>query len=176
VRGICFSFALLANAVLAYSQSGPPRPTVFQPWPEEPTEFRGIKFGSTESQARAVANIQQCRDVRSDRFCVWAVPVKDFSFTVFLIFVDGKFASATGTFPQDRFADVRSLFVRTYGRPHTSAAMEMQYQEIGWMGKGAEVSLKATGGPEGSGHFSVETAEYSKKSMRDQDAKQAGRK
>lgn len=167
VRQVRLCIVLLALPLSEYSQVAP------SPWPKEPTGFIGIKFGSTESQARAVRNIQRCLDGPSYRTCILIVPFGDFNATVFLMFDNGKFASAEGTFPAERFSDMRDRFIETYGRPQSSSSAET----VGWLGHTAMVVLGVgrvgtTGPLRGLGKFSVGTIEFGNKLTRDRKAPQ----
>jgi hypothetical protein len=154
------SILLLAGTIPACAQTGERIPT----WTQEPDGFKGVKFGSTEAEAKTATSIPlRCLSVKSERACMMVVPVGSFNMEVLLQFVADKFTKAVGTFPSDSFSDVRDIFFEKYGKPHNVTEETLQngmgaqfHQEhYGWRGKLCLITLSKYGSSPDEGLFSL---------------------
>ena len=144
-------------------------------WPQEPTAFRGIPWGSSEKDAKAITNTnfrcfnnQTEMSVGTERICNASFMLDPVGMTVLLIFSDGKFVSTVGDFNSDDYTTVRTVFVEKYGPPTTTSnsavktrmGVEYQQEQLTWVGPNIHIKLSRFGSEATEGSFIISTQEY----------------
>jgi hypothetical protein len=138
--------------------------TTTHPWPQEPTGFKNVTFGSSRKVAREIIHFRlgECPRFESSP-CSMKIDGGGFIMTAFLQFDDKKFSEALGSFPSDHYLEVREIFVSRYGPPHNVQASEVQnlvggqfkQETLRWNGQRASVTLMRYGSTVTDGVFFV---------------------
>ena len=153
---------LIALSILIAFGGSPQTPT--KPWPQEPTGFKSVPFGSSRKEARSILHFKMGDCPRFENtLCTLKIDAVGFTLTAYLKFSDKQFVEAVGTFPSENYSDVRDMFVSMYGPPQDTKESEVQNglgatfkQEIlHWNGSRAFVMLGRYGSTVTGGMFAV---------------------
>jgi hypothetical protein len=111
---------IIAAALLAVA------PLCAQSWPEEPDGFKGVQFGADPKQARPALKAMGCSVPYRGHYCKAVIEGGGFVITGFLIFHDTGFIKASGSFPPENYEDMRAIFIKKYGNPHSARQSVLQ--------------------------------------------------
>jgi hypothetical protein len=132
---------------------------------QEPNEFKGIRFGATQQQARSVIPSLRCDagNAKVPPFCALEFGVGNFSMAGFLTFENAGFTTAAGSFPSEHYNDVKQAFVDKYGPPlrvetaivKNSIGASFENESLFWRGSHATVVISRFGSDLSEGSFMV---------------------
>lgn len=89
-----------------------------EPWNLEPKDFRGVPFGSTLAEAKAILGRYNSHPPAcSPTGCFQRFYVGDVETSQWFTFRDEKLVSVRITFPVDAYEMLRGVFVERYGQP-----------------------------------------------------------
>jgi hypothetical protein len=98
-----------------------PAPTVAKQVPHEPTTFKGLKYGMTLEEAKAVAHLTNCRTYTTLGVC--SLPTELLKFRV--TFEKNKSGwglyGLSATFPTEDLDEVEQAFTAKYGPPKSTS-------------------------------------------------------
>jgi len=146
--------------------------TPTNPWPQEPTGFKNLPFGSSRKVAASFLHLNTGSLLRPklddcSRFentpCVLTIDAGGFKLTVYLQFANKAFADAVGSFPSENYPAVREMFISLYGPPQDVKESDVQnriggtfkQETLHWNGNHAYVTLSHYGSTVTNGSFGV---------------------
>jgi hypothetical protein len=114
-------------------------------WPEEPADFKGLKFGMGLSEARKTAGLKDCNSFEH----TWECRIHTDLITFDVIFADGRLDSITGDFTASDFDQLEEVFASKYGKPsrandtilQNAFGGAFQQRELRWDGKVMNIQL-----------------------------------
>lgn len=125
------------------------------PWPQEPTDFRKVPFGSSPSELEATLKAASCRTLNGRFGCIYQGTIGDVSTSEIYLFdaTKTKMERVLITFPSDKYSFVRDVFVERYGQPLTSkvepyktrGGAEFENEALAWLGEAMLVTLDRYG-------------------------------
>jgi hypothetical protein len=153
---LCFGLILCS---LAVGQT--PNDAKRKAWPQEPEDFKGLKFGMTVEEVRKFMPFGQyaCSSMDGEYFCRY--PSDPFVF--WITFKAGKFTSLTGDFEPSMFGVLEEAFTSKYGKPQDAenstvqnrAGATFQQRELTWTGDTFTIRLERYGSKVTEGFLSV---------------------
>jgi hypothetical protein len=120
-------------------------------WENEPDNFRGITFGSTEDDVKNIIPGIDCKDTKSGRSCY--DPYYKIGETItgcLLTLNEGKLSSVNIVFKSDDYDNIKFTFIEKYGKPmksvnydiKTRAGVKQKNNKLLWYGDKLIVSLQ----------------------------------
>jgi hypothetical protein len=134
-------------------------------WKEEPTEFKGVKFGSLQRDIASTATIpvNSCTKISgTDSLCHSVMDAGKFKILVTFMFHDEKMQSVLAEFPARNFSDIAELLQVKYGVAHLEDKGDLY-----WTGKGVDVTAVRQGTSADTGVFAIEINQAAKKQADD---------
>ena len=113
-----------------------PAPAPPPEWTKEPDSFRGIKFLSSEAEARSQIKTEECKEVDGLKSCYFTFKLGSTFVQGFLSFEADSFVQARGLFSVENTSPVRSVFEEKYGAPSV-----IDGQVWCWIGKTVSIDL-----------------------------------
>jgi hypothetical protein len=176
-------------------------------WLKEPDGFKGLKFGSTEEEFRKAFGVypkpsefgytvlDDCRNNIHDeaewnlahhlaeapklrnRTCFYRIQVGTFALLTDFDFTDDHLRRVMGTFDPGYFADVKDIFIDTYGAPHsdeqsvvqTQMGARLKQETLSWYGKKMALVLATYSSRIDQGIFTLSMREDLDKERQKQD-------
>jgi hypothetical protein len=105
-------------------------------WTKEPDSFRGIKFLSSEAEARSQIKTEECKEVDGLKSCYFTFKLGSTFVQGFLSFEADSFVQARGLFSVENTSPVRSVFEEKYGAPSVKDGQVWR-----WIGKTVSIDL-----------------------------------
>src|SRR5262249_3007352 len=136
-------------------------------WSQEPDGFRGLKFGSSEAEAKRIYTLQLCINMEgesetSGRGCITEFTIGDTTISGLLQFDNDKFVYGTFDFSSDAFENIRAILVERYGQAVLSNSVvrnrmnaTFTNQQLKWNGKLVEVTLTKYAGDLEHSRFTI---------------------
>lgn len=149
-------------------------------WTNEPDGFKGVKFGSKQSDAGFISehecfhdghfedkclqpDAQRCsfREDLGTEHCERIVTLGAVGTTLTFSYRDDKLVEVFGDFESSNYRDIREIFIGAYGKPHqidrttvrTSVGATFPDETLYWGGKKAEITLSEHIGEITNGSF-----------------------
>ena len=113
-----------------------PAPAPPPEWTKEPDSFRGIKFLSSEAEARSQIKTEECKEVDGLKSCYFTFKLGSTFVQGFLSFEADSFVQARGLFSVENTSPVRSVFEEKYGAPSVKDGQVWR-----WIGKTVSIDL-----------------------------------
>lgn len=147
-------------------------------WPKEPTDFRGVAFGLSQKEARALLKELSCF---SKDACTASLNLGgEVHVTNYFLFEHDKLVWVGWDFPSEKWEFIRDVLVQRYGEPmtrkqepiQTRAGVEHLNEELGWIGERVVITAdRYSGKVTEGGVFIAEKAWYEKKNADTEEAK-----
>lgn len=148
-------------------------------WAQEPTQFRGVAFGTNEADALKTLGISATNcgaNGGNRRTCfqpsqlIGDVPTEEV-----YEFADGKLVNVIISFSADKYSFIHDVFVEKYGQPmqrlatpvKTKAGAEFVNEELAWSGDHIVIGLHQYSGSIASGMATIADREWSAARMKE---------
>jgi hypothetical protein len=156
-------FALILCSTLAGQTLDTNKDEQRKAWPQEPEDFKGLKFGMSVDEVRKIMPFGQyaCSSLPTVYLCRF--PVDPFVF--WLSFENGKLANIAGDFDPNEFDSLEEVFVSKYGKPRSAENSSIQnrmgalfqQRELTWSGDVFTIFLGRYGAKLTEGILSVQS-------------------